>query len=445
MNCIGYFRGSQGDRRALIAEYAARSGIKLIEVLSDGKDEYSAFRELQTLVKLGECDAVLLPNYRSLGEDRYVCLENELFFKRNGVRTIYIKRHVPDQRHELMIAVKRFAGFDPMWSAGYGRSIPETDDLDCFRRKPPFGYRIVDGEALVDEADARIVNYIFDEYASGKRIAEICDGINTRLAGEDCRFGNMTVKTVLRNEHYLGRKSKKGYVLPPIIRLEQWFSAHERLEREYGTERRAFPFFDRIFSDKSVSYLVGRAYSPEYFRREDYNVCVEGLEEAFCRLIMSFATKENARLLYEGFALPEAGLAKAALPEAARAHNRVLARFKRRLRAVKEGDFSDEAQRELERLTDLKNVGAMRLRRISSELELCSAEADAIDRFFSRAARMRELSFEEKAFIADAFICAVRIREGIVEALVRDPSDGSAKKLTLEGVPIDGIKTAKQQ
>lgn len=424
MKLTGYTRdGNEGA--SAIKAFAASNGLVLTDVLSDSEGEYSAFRILQTRIKLGVTDAVLVPSYMSLGEDKYVRLENELFLKRNGVRLICAGKAFADRRRELVIAAKRFSSFVTDWDVNYGLGLPELPNPIKPNSNIPFGYNFVKGEAVIDAEDGETVRRIFQSYIDGMRIGEIVKLADGKVSKRGLKFGNMTVKTVLKNDRYLGRMSKKGVKLPPIIRYDTWLKVKERLEREYPPEPPTELIIKNVFSDDSL--VIRSGYGPV----NKGCIGLEKLEDKLFGMIASLATEDNARAVYEDHVVNELAETEKALPKAIEAYNRVLLEIRRELSKVKAGDFSDETQDKLERLSDLRAVYGMRCRRIESQKELFSIKREDIGSFFERARRINSLSREEQSLIANAFVRAVRIRDGEAEALFISPVSGKSIKRKL--------------
>ena len=426
MDAIGYYRGTD-EGRALIQETADKHGIKLMLVLSDGECGYSGFRQLQNIVKLEACGLVLIDSYSSLGDDKYIRLENELFLKRNGVRVIYARKHASDCRREIVTAVRAFTGKAVEWETEYGLRMPEHFTFSDFRRTPPFGYRVEGGRAVIDEANAAVVNRIFDLYIAGLSIKDICRAIDGAVSTRNKKFGNMTVKTVLRNERYLGLQSKKGYHLPAIVTYEKWLLAKERLERDYPPEYDTEVFPLRLSADRPI--VDARVIAPSFAcdtscYLADFDALFAQTEE----LIVSSATDDNADVLYNGFVMKEKAQAEAAFEPAAAEYNKLLHAFREDIGLVCSGDYSTELQERLENETDLKNVYSMRLRRIASEKDLFSVKRDEIGRFFERARNIGKLSCEERSFIIRAFVRSVRIKNGETYLILRSPVSGKLIK-----------------
>lgn len=69
----------------------------------------------------------------------------------------------------------------------------------------PYGYRIEDGKAVVDEIAAEQVKELFSGYLAGLSLKGA-----TKKAGKDCYHA--TASKMLQNKHYLGDE-----FYPPII------------------------------------------------------------------------------------------------------------------------------------------------------------------------------------------------------------------------------------
>lgn len=79
----------------------------------------------------------------------------------------------------------------------------------------PYGYKIVDGKAVVDEEQAKSVRKLFDGYISGLGLKPAA--VNAGLEINHGSAGNM-----LRNNHYLGNE-----YYPAIIDEATYYKAEE--------------------------------------------------------------------------------------------------------------------------------------------------------------------------------------------------------------------------
>lgn len=433
MKCVGYIRSIHPDDEAVLREYASNKKIELLDVLSDENDEYGSFRILQSLIKMKLCDTVLLVSYDALGEDRYIRLENKLFIERNGAKLMCIRRQHCDGRHDIAVAVSRFFSLLTEYDTEYGSILPIRNTRKSFLRKPPFGYEVVKGGVRINQEEASIVRGVFSAYIEGKRIKDICTQANAAAGSSSRVIGNMTVKTLLKNERYLGRLSKKGYHLPSLIRYETWLKAHERLEREYPPFVENESYIGKILTDKPSEFCrcPVESYAPR--RRCGYIINSSILEKCVEQMLKEHYTNENAKAFFCEYVLKEKETAEAAYKKAAIEYNRIVQRFEAGLAELVDGDYTDLRQRELERIADIKNVYGMRVRRIESERRLFSVSCKQIEEFFERVCNMQRLSIEEKGFIADALVKGIRIKDGTVRVHIKTPLKPTVEKSDIEG------------
>ena len=61
----------------------------------------------------------------------------------------------------------------------------------------PYGYRIVDGKAVVDEVQAEQVRSLYEEYISGKALKVAAENVGLKIF-------HGSAGRMLRNTHYLG-------------------------------------------------------------------------------------------------------------------------------------------------------------------------------------------------------------------------------------------------
>ena len=441
MKLYVYLRGEPGDAgQADIERFAGERYKAPLGVINDRPDAYSGYRRLQNLIKLGECDTVLLRSLDDLGEDKYIALENKLFLERNGARIICVNKPekypgLTDRRRSIVLSAARCFSFITEWDTAYGNIMPAKNSMPEFKRKPPFGYVVKDGEAVTEERAAEAVGCIFRDYIEGYSIAEICADANSLYPERDKPFQNMTVKTVLKNERYLGKPSKKGYHLPSLITYDTWLKAKERLAAEYSEEVSREPYFaDIVHADRrTVWYRCGATAAKQ---NGPYHALSPAAEKGIERLVASYASQENADKLFSEYVLAERSEAENALDGAEIELKETVSEFNKCLAKLVAGDRSLELQARLDELKDRKTFLAMRVRRIGSEAELFSLDKGKVDEFFSRCRSVKSLSIEEKRFAAGAFIERVRIKDGKAYAIVNSPLTGRAIRHELKNVLI---------
>lgn len=86
----------------------------------------------------------------------------------------------------------------------------------------PYGYRIEDGKAVVDESQAEQVRAFFNEYISGKALMVAAETVGLKLF-------HGSAGRMLRNTHYLGDD-----YYPAIIDRELFDKAEEQRQARAG-------------------------------------------------------------------------------------------------------------------------------------------------------------------------------------------------------------------
>lgn len=412
-----------GPTAEAVRSFARTHGIAVCGVLYDRRGEYGSYRNLQNLIKLDACERVLLPSPEALGDDEFIALENLLFFVRNGVRPMFIRgmRCVPyslDPRLRVIASVKELGQSGMQWRFGYGMEFPLRDSRPVFSRKPPFGYEVREGRPTVCERDAEVVRAIFGAYARGRSIYDIFKAVNEMPSSRKGTFTHMTVKSMLTNDRYTGRRSKKGYSLPGLIDRRTWFDVRARFEHDYPKPPDAEPFFAPLI----------RGAHPLFFRSGARPVScavpavdADALENELCRMIAVLASEENAERLFTQFVTPAHDAASAALPDAEREAEEARTTFSRAVAEYVEGAPDPVRSRELIKLSDARVMLNMRLRRVKSQIDLLSVTLGDVREFFSRARRIKELSLEERLFIASAFIVRVSFDESVMHTAYISP------------------------
>ncbi|WP_072419340.1 recombinase family protein [Ruminococcus sp. YE78] len=96
-------------------------------------------------------------------------------------------------------------------------------------RTIPYGYRMKNGNIIIEPEESEIVKYIFKEYIGGLSYKKLADKLNAKgiIYSEGCEIWKLgTVKKLIAREHYIG---KNAY--PRIISDEEYYTA-QRLSKE---------------------------------------------------------------------------------------------------------------------------------------------------------------------------------------------------------------------
>lgn len=124
----------------------------------------------------------------------------------------------------------------------------------------PIGYDRIDGQLVVNEYDAMIVNRIYDEFLAGKTLNHIAESLNGEgLYHKGKKWYATSIRRVLSYKTYIGYVNFKGEwyqgIHESIMSEEKWNKAAKLLEKRMED----FAKLNRKMG-KAVSYLGGFLY-----------------------------------------------------------------------------------------------------------------------------------------------------------------------------------------
>ena len=314
----------------------AHEGWKLVDIYADegitgtSADKRDDFQRLMTDCRNGLIDRVLTKSISRFARNTQDCLEAIRELKSIGV-SVYFERENLDtstMSSEMITAVmaslaqreSESISSNLRWS--YQKRMEKGEFNTC---KAPYGYRLVEGNLVIEENEAEVVRRIFEMHLSGLNKGEIANelrqmGAPTRIDVPEWK--GSTVQHILVNERYAGnallakrittdsfphkKVKNKGekpqyYVKesnPAIISQETFDKARELTERRRINVDRTpknHPLQKHIMCS-----CCGAVFKRQQPRKTEYWICYSkfesiekcsmpsvttaAIEEAFCRL-----------------------------------------------------------------------------------------------------------------------------------------------------------------
>lgn len=156
-------------------------------------------------------DAVIVWKVNRFGRNREEIAINKVKLKKNGVKVLYAKEHIPDGP-EGIILESMLEGLAEYYSANLAQDIKRgmmENALKCMSTGGgiALGYKIgADKKFVIDPDTAPIVREIFELYASGKNITQINEVMNERglKTSRGNTFNKNSLRKMLKNEKYIG-------------------------------------------------------------------------------------------------------------------------------------------------------------------------------------------------------------------------------------------------
>ena len=197
----------------VIAEYIDRA-------LSGTTDNRPQFLKMIEDSNKKHFDGVLVYQLDRFARNRYDSATYKAKLKKNGVRVYSARENITDDASGILVEglLESMAEY---YSAELSQKIRRGMDINaekclCTGGNIALGYKVIDKQFYVDEATAPIVQRIFELYANGKTITEICDILNAERikTSRGVAFNKNSLRTILKNKRYIGIYTYKDKEIP---------------------------------------------------------------------------------------------------------------------------------------------------------------------------------------------------------------------------------------
>ena len=215
---VEYSPASQLEK---IKEYAKRNGYILPEEYIF-RDEGISGRNTKKRVEFNRMigiakqkpkpfDTILLWKFSRFARNREDSIVyKSMLRKQCGIDVISISENTGDDKMSVLIEAM-IEAMDEYYSINLSeevkRGMTEKASRGGLVTCPPFGYKAVNGEAVIEPENARIVKWLFEEYAEGKSVSKLTEAVNLELGlkiRSGTMIGNKTIARILKNPFYAG-------------------------------------------------------------------------------------------------------------------------------------------------------------------------------------------------------------------------------------------------
>lgn len=219
-------------------------GIYIDRAMTGRNDDRPDFQRMLRDSAGSGWDYVIVYKGDRFARNRFDSAINKNILKQNGVRVLSATENIPDTPEGIVLEAI-LEGYAEYYSAELSQKIRRGMNENRKKRnsrggRTPYGYNVVNKKYVINEAEAEIVRRVFNAYANGAAMQEICDALNaeghrTKLGGE------FTCNTVLRMLHlslYIGHYEFEGVEFPDtyprIVDDDVW----HRVQGILGAHRR---------------------------------------------------------------------------------------------------------------------------------------------------------------------------------------------------------------
>lgn len=318
MNVVIYARYSSHSQSEASIEgqlkdcyaYCKRNGYTVVEEYIDraltGKtDKRPQFLQMIKDSNKKHFSYVIVYQLDRFARNRYDSATYKNKLKKNGIRVLSVHENISDDPSSIIIE-SVLEGMAEYYSAELAQKVTRGLDLKAEKflstGMKMLGYRTgKDGRYEIDPETEWIVKYIYEQYASGKKIKEITDYLNEKgyKTSTGSAFNKNSLRTILQNRRYLGIYIYKGKEtpgeMPRIISDELFDKVSQIMDKNRNAPARAKAYVEYILTTKLYcghckDMMTGYSANGKQGVRYNYYTC-NNRKKKQC-------TKENVRKEY---------------------------------------------------------------------------------------------------------------------------------------------------
>lgn len=335
--CVVYARYSSHSQRDVSIEqqvadceaYAKTNGYRVMKVYADRHisgttDKRPQFQKMLKDAERGHWQYVLTWKVDRFARNRYDSATYKFRLKRCGVQVIYAKEAIPDGPEGILLE-SVLEGSAEYYSANLSQNIKRgmrynAQECKVNNGSMPFGYcKGPDGRYAIVDAEAAIVQEIFQKVGQGVPFAHIANDLNAR--GIRTKRGNLWNKGsfhgMMKNESYIGVYTYSDVRveggMPAIIDKALFLEVDHKLKTKKNPQGRHrengdYLLTGKLFCGPCGSPMVGISGTGRHGELHYYYTCQKRRLEHTC-------TKDNVQRDWIERTIVEAALNHVLKPE----------------------------------------------------------------------------------------------------------------------------------
>lgn len=261
-DCYAY---AQREGHTVIGEYIDRA-------ISGRSDDRPDFQRMIADATSKQFQAIIVWKLDRFSRDRFDNAHYKAKLKKCGVRVISATEAISDAP-EGIIMEGLLESLAEYYSANLSKHVKRGMRESAIQGKTtggttPLGYKNVDKRLVLNEETAPIMEYAFNEYATGTPMKEIIDELNAK--GYRTSLGNPFVISslmhALHNTKYVGYYEYEGQLIecPALVSQETFDKAQARLKankRNAASKRAKVRYLlnDKVFCGPCGSPMIGES------------------------------------------------------------------------------------------------------------------------------------------------------------------------------------------
>lgn len=195
-------------------DYAERNNIVILKTYIDRamtgtNDNRPDFQQMIKDSANKEFEYIIVYKLDRFSRNKYETAKNKKILKDNSVKLLSAMENIPDTP-EGIILESLLEGMAEYYSAELAqkvkRGMKETRLKGNFTGGHiAYGYKVENHKVVIDEEKAKVVRFIYEQYAIGTYVKDIIDDLTSRrILNNGKPFAQNTIYNILKNEKYSG-------------------------------------------------------------------------------------------------------------------------------------------------------------------------------------------------------------------------------------------------
>jgi len=219
-----------------------------------------AFMEMirQARKKSNHIQYIIVHKYDRFARSKEDAVLYKALLKKDGVKVLSVKEPIPQDDKFAVIYESMLEAMAEYYSLNLSEEVKKTmvkkAEMGEYQGRTPYGYRKENKQLVIVPEEAKVVRYIFEEYASGRTIFSITRSMNDFgwKTARNTQFDTRTLTYILHNPVYKGYcrwtptgRTDRNFKNPdslivkgkwePIVSEELWQSVADRLDKIVAT------------------------------------------------------------------------------------------------------------------------------------------------------------------------------------------------------------------
>lgn len=232
-------------------EYAKAHDILILNTYVDRamtgtNDNRADFQRMLKDSSKREWNFVLVYKLDRFSRNKYETAIHKKTLKDHGIKVLSATEHIPDSP-EGIIFESMLEGYAEYYSAELSQKVKRGMNETRLKGNYTgghllYGYKKEGKKVVIDEQQAEVVRFIFEQYSIGVYVKHILLELDRRgVTYHGKEFGRSTVYNILKNEKYAGIYRFRGELIenmfPQIVPTEIFEKVREKVEKNHYGKR----------------------------------------------------------------------------------------------------------------------------------------------------------------------------------------------------------------